>query len=118
MEKKREASEEGLDEDETKELEKYEAKALSTDYTGVFQGTLRFYAIEESINVAAILFLIMLIVCIIGFIATIALNIKTWLAAAKEMPVKPVAIQAPAGFNVIAQNSVQAEDDEDEEEYV
>ncbi|MBO5377648.1 MAG: hypothetical protein J6A41_04595 [Ruminiclostridium sp.] len=118
MEKKREASEEGLDEDETKELEKYEAKALSADYTGVFQGTLRFYAIEESINAAAILFLIMLIVCIIGFIAMIALNIKTWLAAAKEMPVKPVAIQAPTGFNVIAQNSVQAEDDEDEEEYV
>ncbi|MBR4111404.1 MAG: hypothetical protein IKK53_00065 [Ruminiclostridium sp.] len=118
MEKKREASEEGLDEDETEELAKYEAKALSADYTGVFQGTLRFYAIEESINVAAILFLIMLIVCIIGFIAMIALNIKTWLAAAKEMPVKPVAIQAPAGFNVIAQDSVQAEDDEDEEEYV
>lgn len=116
-------SETDLTEEQAAEAAEIKAKAQSADYTGVFRGTLRFYAIEESVNVFAIIFLIMLIVCIIGFIATVALNAKTWLEAAKNMPAKPIAIQAPAAAPVISENAAPAQDnapadDEDEEEFV
>lgn len=127
MDKADEASEEDME-----DAAKYQKKANSADYTGVFRGTLHFNAIEEGVNVFAIIFLIMLIVCIIGFIGIVALSAKTWLEAAKNMPAKPVAIKAPAAAPAITQTAasaqeaapvqvvevVQAENDEDEEEFV
>ncbi len=124
-----------LTEAQASEAAEIKAKAEAADYTGIFYGTLRFYAIEENVNVFAIIFLIALIVCVIGFIAVVAMNAKTWLEAVKNRPAKPIAIQAPAPAPAIAQNAApaqentpaqneapaqtaQAEDDEDEEEYV
>ncbi len=116
---------EGMSEEEAAEAAEVKAKSESADYTGVFRGTLRFYAIEENVNIFAVIILTTLIFCAVALIVVIAFSLKTWLAAIKSTP-KP-ALQATVPTASIPQNIVTAETDEnntnpetneDEEEYV
>lgn len=97
-----------LSEEDAAELAELSAKAESSDYSGTFYGTVRFYAIEESANIFAYICLVFFIVFLLAAIIAAVLGVK-FLIAAK--PAAPTVIPAPVQPVTIAQNTepVQSE---------
>ena len=90
-----------MSEEDTAKIETLRKKAEAADYSGEFYGSIRFYAIEESTNVFAIVFLILFIVFLLAAIIAAAVGVK-FLMSAK--PAAPTAIPAPQQPVTIAQN--------------